>query len=169
MQVTHHFDFQSPYPIEDCVNMLLAYTPPRKYETRWGRGMGVKLDDKILVKVFMQDEHTYQIEITPRPRHSMIQASIQATGTLQADDDGTHIMGSAINRVTAQMGMLVILILGLGIGAIFWGMWLVIIITGIVFAIVAVDMLQTMYLVSRYAQDLLEPKGARKKFSESDE
>ncbi|MDZ4669726.1 MAG: hypothetical protein SH821_02550, partial [Phototrophicales bacterium] len=79
------------------------------------------------------------------------------------------IMGSAINRVTAQMGMLVILILGLGIGAIFWGMWLVIIITGIVFAIVAVDMLQTMYLVSRYAQDLLEPKGARKKFSESDE
>jgi hypothetical protein len=166
MQITHTFDFHSPYPIEDCVNMLLAYTPPRQYDTRWGRGMGVKLDDKILVKVYEQDDATYKIEITPRPRNSVIQRDIQAIGILQADADGTHVVGSATNRIQHNLLPIIGMIAGLAFGAIVLRLWFIIPFSLVILGVVWIDIIQTMNLVSRYAQDLLEPKGVRKKFSE---
>ncbi|MCL4253258.1 MAG: hypothetical protein KJ043_05710, partial [Anaerolineae bacterium] len=56
LRFRHRFDFHSPYPVEDCVNMLLSYSPTKDYQTQWGLGRGVKLDDDTLIKIFQQDE-----------------------------------------------------------------------------------------------------------------
>ncbi|MDX2075562.1 MAG: hypothetical protein SFZ02_03970 [bacterium] len=169
MKFRYAFDFHSPYPIEDCVNMLLGYIPTKEYKTRWGLGMGVKLDDKTLIKLFKQDDMTYQVEITPRPRNSVIQRHIQAIGTLHAQDSGTHITGSAINHIQYSLLPIIAMMVGLAFGAIVLNLWFIIPFSLVVLGLVWLDIIQTTYLVSTYPQRLLERAGERKYKKDEDE
>lgn len=171
LRFRHHFDFHSPYPVEDCVNMLLSYSPTKDYQTQWGLGRGVKLDDDTLIKIFQQDENTYHIEITPRGRSSVMKPNIQAIGTLQTEGYGTRVIGSASNRMTYNVLPILVMIIGFAMPALFWRGWLLIIVpfTFVVFGVVWVDILRTTYLVSTYPQRLLESAGERKDKKDLDE
>lgn len=164
LRFRHRFDFHSPYPVEDCVNMLLSYSPTKDYQTQWGLGRGVKLDDDTLIKIFQQDENTYHIEITPRGRSSVMKPNIQAIGTLQTEGYGTRVIGSASNRMTYAVLPILMMIIGSAIPALFWRGLLLIIVpfSLLVFGAVWVDILRTTYLVSTYPQRLLESAGERK-------
>lgn len=164
LRFRHRFDFHSPYPVEDCVNMLLSYSPTKDYQTQWGLGRGVKLDDDTLIKIFQHDENTYHIEITPRGRSSVMKPNIQAIGTLQTEGYGTRVIGNASNRMTYNVLPILVMIIAFGLPALLWRVWLLIIIpfTLLVFGAVWVDILRMTYLVSTYPQRLLESAGERK-------
>jgi hypothetical protein len=99
------FNFHSPYPIDDCENMLLGYTPSLVYKTPWGLGKGIVMNDRVEVAVHRNRDSTcsfvmeYVNPAKLNPIDYMIYhlgfvKRLQAVGIVYPDGDGTRVMGS---------------------------------------------------------------------------
>jgi hypothetical protein len=93
------FDFHTPYPIDDCVNMLLDYsTELGDYETNDGRGKGAVVGD-LLVVIYEQDSKQYQFTILPKSAWSDPLGDYnRVIGSLEAQGHGTRVRGRLRNK-----------------------------------------------------------------------
>ena len=88
----YEFDFHSPYPIEDCHNMLLAYTEKKDERyTRWGRMAGQIINRWLFITIRQKEIH--QMDFLIQSIKNEISPEIVCYGTLQTEGYGTRIIG----------------------------------------------------------------------------
>lgn len=96
------FDFHSPYPIEDVVNMLLNYSEPQDYETPWGIGKGIHIDDELLV-VLVEEKDIYRLMVGfDGVKTRSVYAYLQVHATLRAEGYGTRVIGGLNRKVGGE-------------------------------------------------------------------
>ena len=95
-------DFHSPYPIEDVVNMLLNYSEPQDYETPWGIGKGVRIDDELLV-VLVAEKDIYRLMVGfDGAKTRSVYDYLQVHATLRQEGYGTRVVGGHNRRVGSE-------------------------------------------------------------------
>ena len=106
----YKFDFHSPYPLIECVNMLLDYTPTQEYRTQWGIGKHVTLENGFLVTINQSDGGDYTFSIQPKSAPTLMKTEV--IGTLQPEGYGTRVNGYVQKRVVWQA---IAIMLGIGL------------------------------------------------------
>jgi len=100
--LTYHFDSFSPYPIEDCHNMLFAYSAHNiKKQTVWGYVKGKIVKQWLFVTV--RDE-------SPTSKSILIQSVdmnpfVICYGTLQTEGYGTRVTGYSTSPLAKTWGL----------------------------------------------------------------
>ncbi|MDX2075565.1 MAG: hypothetical protein SFZ02_03985 [bacterium] len=115
LRTSYEFDFHSPYPIEDCVNMLLNYTPiPSEYPTPWGIGKGGITEDGLQVVLYEQDVNQYQLLIQSS-KNNFGNTAIQIIGTLQTEGYGVRVRGKVNSKSSKSLLWLTLIMVGISV------------------------------------------------------
>jgi hypothetical protein len=89
----YKFDFHSPYPIEDCHNMLLAYTEKKdEHYTQWGLVAGNVINKWLFITIREHEVNHRDFLIQSIDKNEIIPPII-GFGTLQTEGYGTRITG----------------------------------------------------------------------------
>jgi len=158
------FDFHSPYPLEDAVNMLLNYsTDLSEYETEWGRGKDTIVGN-FLVILREKDEKSYQFMILPKQaKENPIGKFARVVGTLQIEGYGTRVRGELQNQ--GKKGVFRVGIIGIvAISLLIGGGWAVIAWLGItiIIGLIYMDRISESTAMLDYPQAVLGQKAHRK-------
>lgn len=159
MSGLYTFDFHSPYPPVECVNMLLDYSPAKEYPSQWGVSKEVTLKNHYRVVVTQTDE-AVKFSIYSEDKYHL--AHIEAIGILQSEGYGTSVSGHCeVVHVSAWMSMMIfvtITILALLTNFAGFPLSILVIILGWRWYILSMGIKR----VGKYPQQLLGSKGGRK-------
>lgn len=90
----HHFDFVSPYPVEDCYNMVLEYSRIDDFHhTKWGETPGNVLDGWLFIGVYVQEEG--HLDFVLKSLGNFSESRIRGEGSFKTEGDKTRIRGYA--------------------------------------------------------------------------
>jgi len=106
--LTYHFDSFSPYPIEDCHNMLFAYSAHNiKKQTVWGymKGKIVKQWLFITVREESQTSKEFLVQSIDIPNPPIV-----CYGRLQTEGYGTRVIGYSTSPLAKTWGVAIPLI-----------------------------------------------------------
>mgnify|MGYP001319095716 CR=1 FL=1 len=85
-------DFSTPYPIEDCYNMLFDYAPPDDFSyTQWGNTPGNLLDGWLFIGTYHQDEG--HLDFVVKSVDKGLAPKIKGEGSFKTEGNRTHITG----------------------------------------------------------------------------
>jgi len=85
-------DFITPYPIEDCYNMLFDYAPADDFShTQWGDTPGNILDNQIFIGTYHQDEG--HLDFVMKSVDKPLIPKLRGYGSLKTEGHYTHITG----------------------------------------------------------------------------
>lgn len=157
--------FHSPYPIEDCVNMLMGYSPEfSEYSTPWGLGRKITRDNMRIIlyekDVNMRYFWIYSGETEVKARISRVVVK----GRLETEGYGTQISYEVERWMNTYLHLAFLAILLMALLSILISPLITFLLTGCasVFAIVYVITWREMKAIREYAQFLLSGKANRK-------
>lgn len=158
IRLRYTFDFHSPYPPVECVNMLLDYSPAKEYPSQWGVSKEVTLNNQYRVVVTQTDE-AVKFSIYSEDKYHLTR--IEAVGTLQPEGYGTSVSGHC-EVVHISPWMIIMTLIATTILALLTNFAsfplvpLVIIFGGVWYVSMGINR------VGKYPQQLLGGKGGRK-------
>lgn len=162
----YDFDFYSPYPLADCLNMLLNYSIVGDYENAEGIHKSAYVSQGYLVTVTESHEGVYSFSVQ-NTNHRML---VEAVGKLEPTGYSTRVCGTSRmntqwgwNIFPSAIGIFIILLLisnaGISISfALFLTILFLMALIGVVYVGIKVDVVST----GKYAEQTLGSKGGRK-------
>ena len=164
----YDFDFYSPYPLADCVNMLLNYSIVGDYENAEGIHKSAYVQKNYLVTVTKSPEGKFLFSVQNTNGQGGERA--ESVGKLESVGYSTRVSGTS--RVNAQWGwvvfslsiiIFVIFILPMGGGlSVFFGFFLAVLLLLGFIGVVYVVLKAKVVSAGKYAERTLGSKGGRK-------
>lgn len=88
----HYFDFVSPYPVEDCYNMVLEYSRIDDFRyTKWGETPGNVLEGWLFIGIYVQEEG--HLDFVLKSLGNFSESQIRGEGSFKTEGDKTRIRG----------------------------------------------------------------------------
>lgn len=92
ISLRREFNFVSPYPIEDCVNMFMEYSAPTDIMTTpSGETTGNVVSEGLFIAVNPPENEQTHFWITSK--RNLLTAQVEAIGSMQTEGYGTRIIG----------------------------------------------------------------------------